>query len=59
MLRNLIKYLRLKHAHRKADDRKFRKAFYKIKDSAHSPLWENANDSMEVMKKIRERAENG
>ena len=31
MLRNLIKYLRLKHAHRKADERKFRKALYKIK----------------------------
>lgn len=30
------------------------KAFYKIKRSAHSPLWENAKDSMEVMKKIRE-----
>ena len=35
------------------------KAFYKIKDSAHSPLWENANDSMEVMKTIREMTENG
>ena len=35
------------------------KAFFKIKDSAHSPLWENAHDSMEVMKKIREMTENG
>ena len=35
------------------------KAFYKIKDSAHSPLWENAYDSMEVMKKIREMTDNG
>jgi pimeloyl-ACP methyl ester carboxylesterase len=35
------------------------KAFYKIKDSAHSPLWENAHDSMEVMKTIREMTENG
>ena len=31
MLRTLIKYLRLKHAHRKADDRKFKRALYKIK----------------------------
>ncbi len=35
------------------------KAFYKIKDSAHSPLWENAAESMDVMKKIREMTENG
>ncbi len=33
------------------------KAFYKIKDSAHSPLWENAKDSMDVMNEIREMAE--
>ena len=30
------------------------RAFYKIKRSAHSPLWENAKDSMEIMKMIRE-----
>ncbi len=35
------------------------KAFYKIKDSAHSPLWENAKDTGEVMKEIREMTENG
>ena len=35
------------------------KAFYKITDSAHSPLWENAKDSMEIMKQIRETTENG
>ncbi len=35
------------------------KAFYKITDSAHSPLWENAKDSMDIMKQIRERTENG
>jgi hypothetical protein len=35
------------------------KGFYKIKDSAHSPLWENAGDSMEIMKNIREMTENG
>ena len=35
------------------------KAFYKISDSAHSPLWENAKDSMEIMKQIREMTENG
>ncbi len=35
------------------------KAFYMIKDSAHSPLWENAKDSMEIMKQIREMTENG
>ncbi len=35
------------------------KAFYKIKDSAHSPLWENAKDSMDIMRKIKEMTENG
>ncbi|MCR4908866.1 MAG: alpha/beta hydrolase [Lachnospiraceae bacterium] len=35
------------------------KEFYIIKDSAHSPLWENAKDSMNIMKQIRERTENG
>ena len=35
------------------------KGFYKIKNSAHSPLWENAEDSMEIMKNIREMTENG
>ncbi|MCR5267747.1 MAG: alpha/beta hydrolase [Lachnospiraceae bacterium] len=35
------------------------KGFFKIKDSAHSPLWENAKDTMEVMLQIRERTENG
>ncbi len=35
------------------------KAFYIIKDSAHSPLWENAEDSMDIMKQIREKTENG
>ena len=31
MIRTLIKYLRLKHAHRQADDRKFKRALYRIK----------------------------
>ena len=31
MLRNLIKYLRLKHAHNFADKRRFKRALYKIK----------------------------
>ena len=35
------------------------KAFYKIPDSAHSPLWENAKDSMDVWKQIKEMSENG
>lgn len=35
------------------------KGFYKIKDSAHSPLWENAGDSMEIIKNIREMTEKG
>ena len=35
------------------------KGFYKIKNSAHSPLWENAKDSMEIMKQIKEKTENG
>jgi pimeloyl-ACP methyl ester carboxylesterase len=35
------------------------KAFYRIKDSAHSPLWENAGDSIDIMKQIREMTENG
>lgn len=35
------------------------KGFFRIKDSAHSPLWENAKDSMDIMKQIREMTENG
>ncbi len=35
------------------------KAFYIIKDSAHSPLWENAKDCMDIMKQIRDMTENG
>lgn len=31
MLRNFIKYLRLKYAHYKADERQFRQTLYKIK----------------------------
>ena len=35
------------------------KAFYIINDSAHSPLWENAKDSMDIMRQIMEMTENG
>ena len=31
------------------------KGFYLIKDAAHSPLWENANDSFEAMREILEK----
>ncbi|MCR4929973.1 MAG: alpha/beta hydrolase [Lachnospiraceae bacterium] len=31
------------------------KGFYKIKDAAHSPLWENTEDSFDVFKEIKEK----
>ena len=31
------------------------KGFYKIKDAAHSPLWENSKDSFKVFEEIKEK----
>ena len=36
-----------------------KKGFYKIEHSAHSPLWENPEDSCKVMKQIKEMTING
>lgn len=35
------------------------KGFYLIKDSAHSPLWENPEDTCKVLKDIKEKTQNG
>lgn len=35
------------------------KGFYLIKNSAHSPLWENPEDTCRVMKDIKEKTHNG
>ena len=35
------------------------KGFYLIKDSAHSPLWENPTDTCKILKDIKEKTQNG
>ena len=35
------------------------KGFYLIKDSAHSPLWENPEDTCKVLRDIKEKTQNG
>jgi len=35
------------------------KGFYLIKDSAHSPLWENPGDTCKVLRDIKEKTQNG
>ena len=35
------------------------KGFFLIKDSAHSPLWENPGDTCEVLRDIKEKTRNG
>ncbi|MBO4450423.1 MAG: alpha/beta hydrolase [Clostridiales bacterium] len=35
------------------------KGFYLIRDSAHSPLWENPEDTCRILKDIKEKTKNG